>query len=136
MTPMPQDARVHRGVACAARLARGGSSRSRCVSSTGAVIAVLLALFLLTPSSHAGSLVRRGGFRELSVEPTDAAAGVELPDVFLIAGSDSVRVDGEALSRGVDYEIDYDLGTVVVMSAIPDDGTVTITYRFIPLNLK
>jgi hypothetical protein len=102
----------------------------------GAVLAVLLVLFLLTPASHAGSLVRRGGFRELSVQPADAAAGVELPDVFLIAGSDSVRVDGEALTRGVDYEIDYDLGIVAVISAIPDDSVVTITYRFIPLNLK
>jgi len=136
MTLMPQDARVRHGVARATYPARGGSPRAGRVSSAGAVLAVLLVLSLLTPASHAGSLVRRGGFRELSVQPADAAAGVELPDVFLIAGSDSVRIDGEALTRGVDYEIDYDLGTVVVMSAIPDDGIVTITYRFIPLNLK
>ena len=68
--------------------------------------------------------------------PADAVAGVELPDVFVIADSDSVRVDGEALTRGVDYEIDHDRGTVTVVSAVPDDGVVTITYRFIPLNLK
>ncbi len=125
MTLMPQDARVRCGTASAACLARGGSPRSWCVSSVGVVLAVLVVLFLLTPASQAGSLVRRGGFRELSVQPADAMAGVELPDVFLIAGSDSVRVDGEALTRGVDYEIDYDLGTVAVMSAIPDDGIVT-----------
>ena len=136
MTPMPQDASVRSGVPRAARPVRGVSPRPWRVSSAGAVLAVLLVLFLLTPASHAGSIVRRGGVRELSVQPADAMAGVELPDVFVIAGSDSVRVDGEALTRGVDYEIDYDLGTVAVMSAIPDDGVVTITYRFIPLNLK
>ncbi|MCK4409976.1 MAG: hypothetical protein KAW67_07815, partial [Candidatus Eisenbacteria sp.] len=81
-----------------------------------AVFAVLLVLFLLPPASHAGSIVRRGGFRELSVRPADAVSGVELPDVFVIAGSDSVRVDGEPLTRGVDYGIDYDCGIVTVVS--------------------
>ena len=139
MAPMPQDARVRSGVARAGRPAgpaRGAAPRARRAGFAGAVFVVLLVLFLLPQASHADSIVRRGGFRELSVHPADAMAGVELPDVFLIAGSDSVRVDGEALTRGVDYEIDYDGGTITVVSAIPDDGAVTITYRFIPLNLK
>ena len=115
---------------------RAAAPRSRWADSVGALFAVLLVLCLLAPASHADSIVRRGGFRELSVLPADAVNGVELPDVFVIAGSDSVRVDGEPLTRGVDYEIDYDRGTITVVSTIAADDSVTITYRFMPLNLK
>jgi len=116
--------------------ARAPAPRACRAGSVGSVLVVLFLLCLLAPTSHADSIVRVGGFRELSVLPVDAVNGVELPDVFVIAGSDSVRVDGRPLTRGVDYEIDYDRGTITVVSAIAAADSVAITYRFMPLNLK
>ena len=53
----------------------------------------LLVLVLVVPAAcQAGSFTKAGGVRELTVTSAEAAAGVELPDVFVIAGSDSVFV--------------------------------------------
>ncbi|MFH1690429.1 MAG: hypothetical protein ABIE42_09360 [Candidatus Eisenbacteria bacterium] len=134
---MPVYARARAGARPWSRLSAhtpSSPSRSLRAGFAGGVCVALLALLLPTVS-HAGSIERRGGFRELSVSPADALNGVVLPDVFVIAGSDSVRVDGELLARGADYTIDYDTGSVTIESAIPDGGAVLITYRYIPLEL-
>ena len=86
MAPMPDNTSVRAGTPRRAGLVAG-------------VCAALLAA-LLPVVSHAGSLERRGGFRELSVPWADAVNGVVLPDLFVVAGSDSVRLDDAPLARG------------------------------------
>jgi hypothetical protein len=93
-------------------------------------------LLLCFPStSSAGSLERRGGYRELAATPSEAATGLALPDIFIVAGTDSVHVDGAPLVRGEDYLVDYEEGTVVVTSALPGGAEVLVSYRYIPLGL-
>ncbi len=101
----------------------------------GLVACALLVALLLPTVLHAGSLERRGGYRELRLSAADALDGIVLPDVFMIAGSDSVRIDGAPLIRGAGYAIDYDSGAVTFSSAVPDSATVLITYRYVPLEL-
>lgn len=96
---------------------------------------VLLSLLLSAPPSRAGSLSVSGGTRTLVLSAVEARAGITLPDVFVVTGSDSVHVDGTPLRRGIDYEVDRDQGTVKVSVPIPDAAEVVLTYRYLPLDI-
>jgi hypothetical protein len=73
-------------------------------------------------------------------------SGYVLPDQFLIAGSDTVVLDGgTTLDRGVAYHIDYRQGTISFMSVLFDSlraqgeqlrHIISISYRFVPFRLQ
>ena len=73
---------------------RHASARWRPLIASAPLACVALLVLTLAVVSPAGLIERRGGFRELPVAASDARRGVSLPDVFIVAGSDSVLIDG------------------------------------------
>lgn len=101
----------------------------------GAIAAAVVLLFLPLASS-AGTYAKRGGARSLSFAGSEAVAGVELPDVFVVAGSDSVFVDGERLVRGRDYELEPSTGRLTVTVPVDPGAVVEVTYLHIPMDAE
>jgi hypothetical protein len=106
-------------VACVAGAGEGATARP---DSSGAVAA--------------GRIVRRGGSRRLTLTGADVVAPVRLPDLLIVAGTDSVSVDGRALERGVEYDIDYPRSLLSVRTAPPDTERVSVSYTYLPLGLR
>lgn len=50
----------------------------------------------------------------------------------VLEGSEQVRVNGIAWSRGTDYTIDYDTGQITFLKSPPADASVTVDYSFAP----
>jgi len=84
----------------------------------------------------AGRIVRRGGSRELTFSGAEVRQPLELPDLLIVAGSDSVSADGRALERGVEYALDYGRSLLSVWVALPDTARVVVSYLRLPLNLS
>jgi len=82
-----------------------------------------------------GHLVRRGGHRVIATTAMDARAGLELPDVFIVTGSDTLLWGAAALSRGADYSIDYRARTITVSAALPDTSRLELRYDYLPYGL-
>ncbi|MEP7027834.1 MAG: hypothetical protein ABI960_04490, partial [Candidatus Eisenbacteria bacterium] len=59
-----------------------------------------------------------------------------LPDRFVLAGSDSARVRGRRLVRGLDYFLDAAPGTFRLNSALQAGDTVQVTYRVLLVPLS
>jgi len=52
-----------------------------------------------------------------------------LPDVPVVDGSETVKVDGVTKTRTTHYTIDYDTGAIVILSAPGDGETISVTYQ-------
>lgn len=87
-------------------------------------------------ADSSGTIVRRGGSRRLTLTGAEVAAPVRLPDLLIIAATDSVSADGRALERGVEYEIDYARSILSVRAALSDSARVSVAYAYLPLGLK
>jgi hypothetical protein len=63
-----------------------------------------------------------------------SSTGVEyrLPHRFLFDKSESVTCGGETWVAGVDYDINYDEGTVKILRGPPYDGPIEIKYSYLP----
>lgn len=105
-------------------------------ASASAAVAVVLALASEPALADGGLVVRENGRRTLSMCGAEALGGVSLPDGLVVAGTDSVSVDGLPLQSGVDYVIDPEAGEVLFPQAFPDSALVVISYRFLPLELE
>ena len=82
------------------------------------------------------ALVRRGGGRRvLDLSAAEARAGFDVPDVLVVAGSDSLSAWGVPLLRGADYSIDHDTRTLTLFSAVPDTTHLVLRYTVLPLGL-
>jgi len=60
----------------------------------------------------------------------------QLPDRFLLAGSEDVRVDGDLLERERDYRLDPDAGLMTFMEAPAAASTVRVSYQRLPFTLR
>jgi hypothetical protein len=115
---------------------RRGAAALPMLPAAVALLVTFLALILTVVPSEAGSYSSRGGFRRLAVSGDEAAAGVALPDLFIVAGSDSVAVEGARLERGRDYTIDVETGLLTVTAAVEPQAAVEITYLYVPIELE
>jgi hypothetical protein len=60
----------------------------------------------------------------------------QLPDRFLLLGSEKVRVDGNLLERERDYHLDYDAGLITFTGAPAAASVVRISYQRLPFALR
>jgi hypothetical protein len=97
--------------------------------------AALLAVLCCRASCGEGALFRRSGHRAVGLTAAQARSGFEIPDVLIIAGSDSLSVWGEPLLRGADYSIDPETRTLRLLSALPDTTRLILRYAHLPLGL-
>jgi hypothetical protein len=123
-------ATVRAGASSLAREARGTF-----VPLSWALLA--LGFLLLAPpvSADTGTLVRQGGRRVVVVTGGEVRPDLALPDELIVVATDSVSVDGAVLARGIDYRIDYDRSSLVIVRELPDTAAVRVTYRYLPLGL-
>lgn len=115
--------------------ARGSSARARPLAVACLAATVLLVFFCCHASAGEGAFVRRSGRRVLDLSAEEARAGFVIPDVLVIAGSDSLSAWGAPLLRGADYSIDHDTSTLRLLSAIPDTTHLVLRYTALPLGL-
>ncbi len=118
--------------------ARDGSPSMR---RTRLVAAALVAAAMLTVAPEAasgagGTVVRESGVRTLSLTGAEAMAGVELPDRLIVAGTDSVSVDGVPIARGACYALDVETRRVSLLCDFPDTANVAISYLYLPFELE
>lgn len=50
----------------------------------------------------------------------------------IIAGSEKVYLDGKVLKKGVDYNIDYDIGQLSFLVEIEEDAKIVVDYEYFP----
>lgn len=98
--------------------------------------AVAVALLASAPGARAGSLSVEGGRRRIVLEASEAGGSPVLPDLFVVAGTDSVWIDGRLLLRDSDYTIDSESGAVEFSVDIPDTAEIVLAYRYIPLDVN
>lgn len=69
----------------------------------------------------------------MRVTTTQRSAQVRLGRMNVVEGSEVVTLDGDRLTRGVDYEIDYDFGKVTFLrdEALDGDADVVICYHYV-----
>lgn len=69
-----------------------------------------------------------GSFRAFQTE-------INLNKIDILENSETVRMDGEVLQRGIDYNINYDVGQIRLLStkATNPNGNLQITYSYTPL---
>ncbi len=102
---------------------------------------LLTAAFLATAWCRAscgegGALVRRGGgHRAVGLTAAEARAGFEVPDVLVVAGSDTLSAWGVQLLREADYSIDPGTLTLTLFSSVPDTTRLVLRYTCLPLGL-
>ncbi|HVP37966.1 MAG TPA: hypothetical protein VMS93_02165, partial [Candidatus Saccharimonadales bacterium] len=93
---------------CLTRPARGSAARRGRAAQRGALAALALAALAASAPpapAGAGALVRALGARSVSFRAHAADSVAVLPDRRLLAGTDSVWVDGRLLERGTDYRL-------------------------------
>ena len=73
-----------------------------------------------------------GGRRTFTFTVVAASRGVPLPDSLIIAGTDTVRLDGRRLVAGEAYVLDPRERTFRLLTDAPDTAGVEVTYRFLP----
>ena len=58
----------------------------------------------------------------------------KLPNVNILEGSESVTLEGRRLTRGVDYDIYYDVGQIKFKTdaAASPDARITVDYQYVP----
>jgi len=83
----------------------------------------------------AGALARRSGHRIITLTGFEAAGGIDLPDLFAVAGTETVRVSGAALERGSGYLFDTGARRLVLTPAPAGTSRVVVSYSFLPLGL-
>lgn len=84
------------------------------------------------------------GIAAIPLRNTLADSAVQLPHRYLLAGSDSVRLDSLLLTRGKDYQIDYQKGLIKFDSTLVRthlrDGAgrrlLTVSFRYLPLTFQ
>jgi len=74
--------------------------------------------------------------RTVVLEPDSATRSYQLPDSFLIKGSESVWLDSVRLKPKIDYAMDYIAGQIRFFKAVMPRQTVRIDYRLLPLQIR
>jgi len=114
--------------------ATGRRARARARAAFGAAALSALLWHQAAPCV-AGLFERTGGRREVTARAVDLRAGYAVPDALVLAGSDTLTVDGVGLARGVDYSFDTETGTVVLLADLSDTARLVLTYTCLPLAL-
>jgi hypothetical protein len=74
---------------------------------------------------------------DIVIEGATGQRTFQLSAFDIIEGSEVITIDGTKLTRGVDYEIDYSMGTVKlkgdIVAEMPPDARVQITYQHKPI---
>ncbi len=101
------------------------------------LVTICATLCLLTDvgAASGGRIVRENGRRVLEVTGDDLIGEYELPDVFILAGTDTVTVGVSLLERDADYSIDYGRGLFTLALSLPDTALVSVSYRYFPISL-
>jgi hypothetical protein len=106
------------------------------VRAASCLLAVALLAAVHDPAScDEGALVRRSGHRAVRLTAAAARVGFEIPDVLIVAGSDSLSAWGSPLLRGGDYSVDPGTRTLRLLSALPDTTRLVLRYTCLPLGL-
>ena len=97
--------------------------------------------WLLTASVTSAQLIGPAGSYSLLdrdvVLAVDGTSGpFQLPDRFLLVGSETVWVDGILLARERDYRLDFDAGLITFAEPPAPESTVWITYQRLPFDLR
>jgi len=66
----------------------------------------------------------------ISVKMNKVGSTINLGHINIIEGSEKVYVDGELMTKGVDYDIDYFSGTVRLKGAAAEDPNATVKVDF------
>ncbi len=103
-----------------------------------AMIMVAAACALLPHSARAdgGSVVRESGRRTIELTGVEAGDGMDLPDRYVVAGTDSVWVDGSPLERGVCYSLDVDALRLSFTCPVSDSADVRVSYLYLPFEFR
>ncbi|MFQ6094391.1 MAG: hypothetical protein ACE5OR_17245, partial [bacterium] len=59
-----------------------------------------------------------------------------LPDYFILIETERVELEGNLLTRDLNYVIDYDSGELTFNAAVPEGLSIRITYERLPIGLK
>ncbi|MBI5835665.1 MAG: hypothetical protein HZB25_00325 [Candidatus Eisenbacteria bacterium] len=103
-------------------------------------LALVALSWTMTPPAAAqpvaGVVLERGlGRRDLELRWRGADSVATLPDRRLLAGTDSVWVDGVPLARGAGYRLEGDPARLLLLRRPPDSSRVRVRYRFLPVPL-
>ena len=89
-------------------------------------------LIALAVSAGAGTLTRSAGRRVLDLRGADIDAGrIALPDSMVVAGTDSLVLDGRPARRDIDYVLESGRA-VRFLRDLADTSAITLTYLYIP----
>jgi len=73
--------------------------------------------------------------RTLSFQGTNSSGPYYLQSSQLVNGSETILLDGQAMTIGVDYVIDYEVGAITFINRIiPPTATITVTYEAFDFN--
>jgi hypothetical protein len=91
----------------------------------------------LYDKSHYTLDYRQNSKFRIRYQSTSTSRTIKLRNINIIEGTEAVIVDGRRLSRGTDYTIDYEFGSVElqgeVLNQLTPDSRITIDYQFQPL---
>lgn len=77
----------------------------------------------------------KGSARTISFPGTNSSGPYYLQNTQLVNGSESILLDGQPLTIGIDYVIDYEIGMITFVNRIvPPTGTITVTYEALDFN--
>ncbi|MBD3367299.1 MAG: hypothetical protein GF405_03855 [Candidatus Eisenbacteria bacterium] len=79
-----------------------------------------------------GAVVAVGGLRVIETRAGNARRGLALPDTLVVAGTDTVRLEGRVLERGTAYLLDAGTRRFRLMADAPDSAAVRLSYRYLP----
>lgn len=101
------------------------------------ILLILPIIFSLTnPSTAQGRKSFDLFNRQVEFESSGSDSLYQLPDPFLIRGSEKVYVNGKALIKGLEYQIDYQRGEIKFIRFPPKGAKIRISYKRIPVNLR
>lgn len=68
--------------------------------------------------------------------PKDLPTPFVLKYLPIIRNSETLKVNGETLVRGIDYQVNYREGAITLQRDFPEDALIEITYQTLPFTIK
>lgn len=77
----------------------------------------------------------KGSARTISFQGTNSSGPYYLQNSQLVNGSEAILLDGQPLTLGVDYVIDYEIGMITFINRmVPPTSTITVSYEAFDFN--